>query len=82
MTRTCLAAGRPLGFLLAWLHHSEVPTRAEHWDRTGWIFSHEERSHLREEMLKTQDGQQLASFERPRREGEGIEPDTLEGLMA
>ena len=77
-----LAAGRPLGFLLAWLQHSDVPTRAEHWDKSTWKYPLEERLALRRAMLDTTSGRQLADFERPKRTGEDSEPEVLEGLVS
>lgn len=73
--------GRPVGFLAAWLSHSETTqTKEEHW--AAFDNSHEQRLDLRREIARTQGGAHLLTFERPLVDGESEEPRTLEGYAS
>ena len=74
-------AGRPVGFLAAWLAHSpETATKTEHWEAARFQNTHTERAALRATIVASgESGRLLVSCERPLAEGEGPEPATLEG---
>ena len=75
------AAGRPLGFLLCWLEQNGCQTKAQHWDRGLWQYDLTARQAARRKLMDTPGGPELAAWERPPARGEGLEPDTLDGLM-
>ena len=71
-------AGRPCGFLAAWLAASDVPTKDAHWDRELLLsLSQEERLARRTGLLMEAGGEDLLAFERPLRSGEPDEPADL-----
>eukprot|EP00971_Amphidinium_carterae_P352502 6492624-Amphidinium_carterae.3 len=93
MSRTCKGrmrrgvessvGGRPLGFLCKWLDVADaVADKDMHKDR-GLLstFGHDERLAARMELLATDTGQELATYERDLMEGEEDEPQTLAGLL-
>lgn len=86
MTRTSKASataarsgqGRPLGLMAAWceLGHS-LPDQAEHKSVVAleWFKQYEIRRGARQTLMACEGADALASFERPRRAGEGLEPE-------
>jgi len=68
-------AGRPCGFLAAWLAAGEVATKAQHWD-VGLMLalSHDDRTVRRNMLAVEPDGDRLLSFERARLASEPEEP--------
>lgn len=75
-------AGRPVGFLAAWLASGEgLATKEEHWRASCLAPSHAERLALRQAIRDSGDaGKLILSCERPLADGEPEEPLTLEGL--
>jgi hypothetical protein len=76
-----VCGGRPVGFLATWLAHHGVATKSEHWDKTAMQYTHAERLEHRMQVVASAAGATLCSFERELEEGEGLEPDTLKGLL-
>lgn len=71
-------AGRPVGFLAAWLAAGEgVATKAEHWQLMDQPL--ERRQELRAALQASQGGAVLAGCERERADGEPEEPPLLAG---
>lgn len=92
LTRTChprgLTAaglpkgGRPVGFLVAWLSHSEqCATKADHWSPERLDNPLALRAALRDRIAATPSGRHLLSFERPLVPGETAEPEELDGYL-
>lgn len=76
------AGGRPVGFLAAWLGEgADAPDKATHWLPEKFSTPHAARLALRRQIAATPDGRRLLSFERPAAEGEGDEPETLDGVL-
>eukprot|EP00971_Amphidinium_carterae_P350504 6491583-Amphidinium_carterae.1 len=70
--------GRPLGFLMCWLYSSGLhSTKEEHWDKTCWAWSHEERADHRAMLSTLELGLELHALERDRLDDEGSEPDSI-----
>ena len=79
-----MIAGRPLGFLSAWLlTGGEHTTKAQHMNKGHWAqhFSHEFRTICRMALLEKEGGERLAACEREPEENEDLEPTTLNGLL-
>ena len=80
MTRTARpgtkpAQGRPLAFLYSWLEAGRgLPDKACHWDPLAWP-NFEARQAAREALSQIPEAGPLLAKERPRRPGEGAEPE-------
>lgn len=71
-----LAAGRPLGYLAAWLlmgSHADIDTKLKHWNKDSQP-SYDDRDKARRELGKSSNGRGLLAQERDRRAGEPAEP--------
>ena len=78
LTRTSMpgrrpAQGRPLGLLAAWLS-LRPESKAEHFNRANWPDA-ARRQAARVELSHVFGSAELFACERPRRDGEGVEPD-------
>lgn len=74
-------AGRPVGFLAAWLEAGEsAATKADHWRLFDQPLAR--RQELRAEIGRTEAGAVLLRCERERVEGEPEEPVSISGYMA
>ena len=76
-------AGRPLGFLSAWLQMGrDCPDKANHWSKAAWSanLTHEARVAAREAFKRRAGAELMLAVERPVQEGEPEEPLTLKGL--
>ena len=75
-------AGRPVGFLLAWLANNDHENKEGHWcPEFMKSLSVEERSIRRAAIMSEPSGEQLMSYERLRRDGEAEEPPDLEDYV-
>eukprot|EP00971_Amphidinium_carterae_P351421 6492107-Amphidinium_carterae.3 len=73
--------GRPLGFLLMWLRDGcKHTSKASHWDKSHWTYSHADRLAAREALANSDEGRDLLSFERPRGPNEPPEPVLADGV--
>lgn len=74
--------GRPVGLLAAWLRRADqCHTKDEHWTPELLRSLHADRLAGREFVRAAQTGEELLSLERPRKEGEPEEPESLEGYF-
>lgn len=69
-------AGRPLGFMAAWLQKAgDLGSKEEHWSHEAMHPSRAERIAARATLKQLHEGPELLSFERPKAEGERSEPE-------
>jgi len=71
------AQGRPLGLLAAWLAAADFTETMEDHKSAVAFLSKQERSDARQQLMELPSGQRLAELERPRKPGEGPEPDGM-----
>eukprot|EP00971_Amphidinium_carterae_P327595 6459024-Amphidinium_carterae.4 len=78
-------SGRPVGFLAAWLLSADkYESKQEHWNKDAWQehLDHATRKAARDQVKGLAGGDELLAMERQDiDDGEGSEPDTLEGLL-
>eukprot|EP00971_Amphidinium_carterae_P296703 5894053-Amphidinium_carterae.2 len=77
-------AGRPLGFLSAWLLHADLcSNKEEHWSKQWWTdtLTVKARTDARAELKTFTNGEKLVTYEREAEDGEDSEPETLAGLL-
>eukprot|EP00971_Amphidinium_carterae_P348477 6490510-Amphidinium_carterae.1 len=78
-------AGRPLGFMKAWIDAGlALPSKEAHWDKDMWIRDLSEqatRLAARQTVQNAEGGPLLLSKERPLDAGEADEPPSLLGLF-
>ncbi len=67
--------GRPLGFLAAWLLHSDAASREDHASATGFITFDERKAERAKFQCHT--GRLLLQFERPQEPDEDSEPEII-----
>eukprot|EP00971_Amphidinium_carterae_P190589 3782324-Amphidinium_carterae.1 len=74
--------GRPLGLLAHWIQDTSATSKAEHKEPSRFLgYSVAAREAARADMLTRAGGTELQSYERPPAEGEGLEPEHLQGYM-
>lgn len=74
-------AGRPMGFLAAWLERADQPSKAAHWAPEVLHASAAARRAAREAVKAMPNGPALLSHERPKENAEDSEPEGLAGFV-
>lgn len=74
-------AGRPVGFLAAWLAKGGVSSKEEHWSPDVLQSSLQARRAARRLVMSLPNGPELLLLERPKADGEASEPENLDGYM-